>query len=65
MLRSVMSSLLLGLLSLSAAGCGGSDVVVAGAPTADELKVFEEEQKKVQDAEMAEARKSAPAAKRR
>ncbi|QDT57184.1 hypothetical protein Pan44_52510 [Caulifigura coniformis] len=61
MLRFVMLALLLGLLSLSAAGCGNSEAVVAGAPTADELKIAEEEQKKVEEAERAEARKSAPA----
>jgi hypothetical protein len=64
MLRLTMFVMCLSLLSLSASGCGSSEVVVAAAPTQDELKIAQDEQKQVQEAEMAEQRKSTPTKKK-
>lgn len=58
MLRMIQLAACFGVFGLTLVGCGQSKTELSGPVSQDAIKVAQEEEKKVQDAEMAEQQKS-------
>jgi len=58
MLRTFLLAVCFGLFGLTLSGCGQAKTELSGPVSQDAVKVAQEEEKKVQDAEMAEQQKA-------
>lgn len=62
MLRTIQLMACFGLFGLTLFGCGRAETTLGGAVTPDALQIAQEEDKKAQDAELAEQRRALQAA---